>query len=258
MPVTIYEYLRKHLTRSKFVDATDHIDQLMVVKSPEEMALIKRTAALQDAAMEHVRKSIRPGRRDFEILAEAQYSCVMQGSERQLILVGSGPQGMATRWQFRHFQNRVMREGDQVCVLIEVNGPGGFYTELGRIFTLGKPSQALQDAYGVAVEAQEVTLNLLKPGATPKDIWNANNQFLQKMGYKPERRLYAHGQGYDLVERPGIRPEEPMTIRPGMNLTVHPFAINEVAWAVVTDNYLVTDNGPGPCLHRTPKQIFPV
>jgi Xaa-Pro aminopeptidase len=258
MPVTIYEYLRKHLTRSKFVDATDHIDQLMVVKSPEEMALIKRTAALQDAAMEHVRKSIRPGRRDFEILAEAQYSCVMQGSERQLILVGSGPQGMATRWQFRHFQNRVMREGDQVSVLIEVNGPGGFYTELGRIFTLGKPSQALQDAYGVAVEAQEVTLNLLKPGATPKDIWNANNQFLQKMGYKPERRLYAHGQGYDLVERPGIRPEEPMTIRPGMNLTVHPFAINEVAWAVVTDNYLVTDNGPGPCLHRTPKQIFPV
>ena len=258
LPVTFYEYLRKHLPRSKFVDATDHIDQIKVIKSPEEMELIKRTAALQDVAMEHVKKSIRPGRRDFEILAEAQHSCVNQGSERQLILVGSGPQGVSTRWQFRHFQNRVMREGDQVSVLIEVNGPGGFYTELGRIFTMGKPSQALQDAYGVAVEAQEVSLRLLKPGARPKDIWDANNEFLQKRGYTPERRLYAHGQGYELVERPGIRPEEPMAIKAGMNITVHPFAINEEAWAVVTDNYLVTEAGAGPCLHKTPKEIFQV
>lgn len=258
LPVTFYEYLRKHLNRSKFVDATDQIDQLKVIKSREEIELIKRTAALQDAAMEHVRKSIRPGRRDFEILAEAQYSCVMQGSERQLILVGSGPQGVATRWQFRHFQNRTIKEGDQVSVLIEVNGPGGFYTELGRIFSIGKPSQALQDAYATAVEAQEVTLRLLKPGASPKDLWDANNEFLQKRGYLPERRLYAHGQGYDLVERPGIKPEEPMKIEAGMNLTVHPFAVNKEAWAVVTDNYMVMEGGVGPCLHKTPKEILVV
>ncbi|MFH1124713.1 MAG: Xaa-Pro peptidase family protein [Pseudomonadota bacterium] len=258
LPVTFYEYLRKHLNRSKFVDATDQIDQLKVIKSQEEIELIKRTAALQDVAMEHVRKSIRPGRRDFEILAEAQYSCVMQGSERQLILVGSGPQGVATRWQFRHFQNRTIKEGDQVSVLIEVNGPGGFYTELGRIFSIGKPSQTLQDAYGTAVEAQEVSLRLLKPGASPKDIWDANNEFLQKKGYLPERRLYAHGQGYDLVERPGIKPEEPMKIEAGMNLTVHPFAVNKEAWAVVTDNYMVTEGGVGPCLHKTPKEILVV
>lgn len=258
LPVAFYEYLRKHLNRSKFVDVTEQIDRLKVIKSQEEIELIKRTAALQDVAMEHVRNAIRPGRRDFEILAEAQYSCVMQGSERQLILVGSGPQGVASRWQFRHFQNRTIKEGDQVSVLIEVNGPGGFYTELGRIFSIGKPSQSLQDAYGTAVEAQEVTLRLLKPGASTKDIWDANNEFLQKRGYLPERRLYAHGQGYDLVERPGIKPEEPMKIEAGMNLTVHPFAINKEAWAVVTDNYLVTESGVGPCLHKTPKEILVV
>ena len=156
IPITFYEYLRKHLVGSKFVDATDQIDQIKVIKSAEEIELIKRTAELQDIAMEHVRKSIRPGRRDFEILAEAQQSVVMQGSERQLILVGSGAPGTVNRWQYRHFQNRMMREGDQFSILIEVNGPGGLYTEIGRIFSLGKPSQELQDAFGVAVEAQEV------------------------------------------------------------------------------------------------------
>lgn len=255
-PVTFYEYLRRHLVGYKFVDATDQIDQIKVIKSPEEIELIKRTASLQDAAMEHVRKSIRPGRRGFEILAEAQYSCVMQGSERQLILVNSGPPGTPVPFQYRHFQNRVIREGDQVSVLIEVNGPGGFYTEIGRVFSLGTPSQALQDALGVAKEAQEVTLKMLRPGVSPKDLWDANNEFLQKKGYFPEQRLYAHGQGYDLVERPLLRYDEPMKIQPGMNITLHPAATNETVWVTVCDNYLVTENGVSGCLHQTPKEII--
>lgn len=258
IPITFYEYLRKHLPGWKFVDATDWIDQIKVIKSEEEIELIKRTAALQDAAMEHVRKSIRPGRRTFELLAEAQYSCVMQGSERQLILVNSAPPGMPVPFQFRHFQNRVIREGDQFSILIEVNGPGGFYTEIGRIFSIGKPSQELQDAFGVALEAQELTRKLLKPGANPKDIWDANNEFLQRKGYFPEQRLYAHGQGYDLVERPLIRYDEPMKIQPGMNITIHPAATHSAVWATVCDNYMVTETGVSPCLHQTPKEIIVV
>ena len=258
IPVTFYEYLNRHLPDSKFVDATDQIDQIKASKSTEEIELIKRTAELQDAVMEHVRKSLRPGRRDFEILGEAQYAAVLRGSERQLILLASAPPGTSARWQHRHFQNRVIREGDQFSILIEVNGPGGLYTEIGRIFSLGKPSQELQDAFGVVLEAQEVTLDLLKPGANPKDIWDANNEFLQKKGYLPERRLYAHGQGYDLVERPAIRFDEPMKIKEGMNLSVHPIAATETVWATVCDNYLVTETGVSSCLHNTPKEIIVV
>ena len=32
---------------------------------------------------------------------------------------------------------------------------------------------------------------------------------------------------------------------------VHPWAINESAWSVVTDNYLVTETGVSECLHKT-------
>ena len=258
IPITFYEYLRKHLVGSKFVDVTDQIDQIKVIKSAEEIELIKKTAALQDAAMEHVRKSIRPGRRGFEILAEAQYSCVMQGSERQLILVNSGPRKTPVPFQFRHFQNRMIQDGDQVSVLIEVNGPGGFYAELGRVFSIGTPSHELQDALGVAKEAQEITLKMLRPGADPKDIWDANNEFLQKKGYLPEQRLYAHGQGYDLVERPLIRYDEPMKIQEGMNVTIHPGATNTTAWITVCDNYIITEKGVSECLHKTPKEIINV
>ena len=145
-----------------------HIDRLKAIKSPEEITFIKETARLQDEAMEHVRKSIRPGRRDFEIFAEAQYAMAIRGSSRQLVLVGSNPKGVVIRWQVHHFQNRMIKEGDQINVLIETNGPGGFYTEIGRVFSLGKPAQALQDAMGACIEAQAFSLSLLKPGRTLK------------------------------------------------------------------------------------------
>ena len=258
IPMNFYEYLNKNLHGAKFVDATEPVDQIKVIKSPEEIELIKRTTALQDKAIEHVKNTIKPGMRDFEVYAEILYSTTLSGSERQLILVGSGPQGTCVPFAPLHFQNRMIKEGDQVSILIEVNGPGGFYTEIARIFTMGKPSQELQDAFGVALEAQQLSLDLLKPGAKPKEILQANNAFLEKKGYFPELRLFAHGQGYDLVERPLMLKDETMPIRASISMTVHPGAVNDTVWATVCDNYIVTENGPGPCLHKTPKEIIAV
>jgi len=255
-PMNFYQYLVDHLPGAKFVDLTEEIDQIKAIKSEEELGWIRKAAALQDAAIQHVRKTLKPGMRDFEVYAEAHYSTTRQGSERGLILVGSGPKGAPAPFQFRHFQNRTIREGDQVSLLIEVNGPGGFYTEISRIFSLGKPSQELVDAFGHAVEAQKHTLSLLMPAADPRQILQSNNAFLKKKGYKPELRLYAHGQGYDLVERPFFLEDETLRIQPGMNLTIHPTACNDRVWAGICDNYLMTKSGPGECLHQTPKEII--
>ena len=258
IPVSFFEDVSSQLPGCAFVDATDLIDGIKVIKSPEELELIKGTAQLQDETMAHLKTFIKPGMRDFEIYAKILYLTALKGIERQLILVGSGPPDTPVAFKPLHFQNRVIQEGDQISILIEVNGPGGFYAELGRIFSVGPPCQSLQDAFGVSLEAQEISLNMLQPGANPKDVWDANNAFLETKGYFPERRLYAHGQGYDLVERPLIRYDEPMQITAGMNLTVHPTAVNETAWAGATDNYFVSETGVGPCLHTTPKEIIVV
>ena len=258
IPVSFFELVSSQLPGCSFVDATDLIDGIKVIKSPEELALIKGTAQLQDETMSHLKTVIKPGMRDFEVYAEILKMTVLKGSERQLVLVGSGPPDTPVPFKPLHFQNRMIQEGDQISVLIEVNGPGGFYAELGRILSVGQPCQALQDAFGVSLEAQEISLNMLQPGADPKDVWDANNAFLESKGYFPERRLYAHGQGYDLVERPLIRYDEPMPIKAGMNLTVHPTAVSETAWAGATDNYFVGESGVGPCLHKTPKEIIVV
>ena len=252
-----YEHLIKNLPGTTFVDFTDAVDQIKAIKSDEEIGLIKKTVALQDEAMEYAKTVIRPGRKDFEIIADVVHKVTLLGSEEQLVIGGSGPLGKPVPMQKRHFQNRVIREGDQFTLMIEVNGPGGMYAEAGRVFFLGKVPAELKEAYELCKETQKVTLKLLRPGADPGDIWRANNAFLVRNGQLPETRLFAHGQGYDLVERPAIRDDEPMKLKARMNITVHPIIGSDRVWVWVCDNYLVTESGNEP-LHKTPQEIFPI
>jgi Xaa-Pro aminopeptidase len=257
MSAMFYEYLVKSLPDATFVDFTDAIDQIKAIKSDEEIELIRKTAALQDEAIEYAKTVIRPGRRDFEIIADIIHKVTLLGSEEQLVIGGSGPMGKPVPMQKRHFQNRVVREGDQFTLMIEVNGPGGMYGEIGRIFFLGKVPSELRDAYELCKETQKVTLKLLRPGADAGEIWRANNEFLSRKGQLPETRLYAHGQGYDLVERPAIREDEPMRLQARMNITVHPTIGSDKIWVWVCDNYLITETGIRP-LHKSPQEIFEV
>ena len=80
----------------------------------------------------------------------------------------------------------------------------------------------MKDEYAFALEARKFNLGLLKPGAPCKDIFAAYNEFMRSNGRPEEKRLHCHGQGYDLVERPLIRNDEPMNIEMDMNIVVHP------------------------------------
>jgi Xaa-Pro aminopeptidase len=255
--VPFYQYVTQHLPGATFIDVTDPIDHVKAIKSAEEIELIKGTAALQDAALDYVRQKIKPGLRDVDLHAEADYVSTKLGCTRLQVLISSyHPDEQPMGFMGRHSANRVLREGDHLVVLLEGNGPGGYYTEIARVFSLGEPTQEAKDMYAHVLEAQALTLKMLKPEATPKDIWDANNEFLQKIGSGPEGRLYAHGEGYELVERPAIRYDEPMKIQAGMNIAVHPVGKNSRVWTTLCDNYLVTENGVGPCLHKTPKEII--
>ena len=77
-------------------------------------------------------------------------------------------------------------------------------------------------------------------------------------GFEIEIRLYAHSQGYDMVERPMLRADEPMLLEENMHFAVHPGYNTATMWSTICDNYLVEANGVGDCLHKTEKKIFEI
>src|SRR5580698_33682 len=83
--------LRDVLAVSAIVDATDLVDRIKAIKSAEERDLIRRVAAMQDEVMARVLQFVRPGLKDFEIAAYAQYMAQQLGSEQGIYLCSSAP-----------------------------------------------------------------------------------------------------------------------------------------------------------------------
>jgi Xaa-Pro aminopeptidase len=252
---TFYEYLKKKLPNVKFVEVTDFIDGLKAVKSEEELRLIKKSAEIQDIAVETALKAVKPGRREIEVTADIQRTLVSMGSEEQSIHCCSAPPGTPATHMHYHLQNRIIGEGDQVFIMIESSGLGGYWTEIGLTICLGHVPKELEAAWEAAKEAQKRVLNHVKPGIAPKELLDINNDVLVSKGYPPEGRLCGHGQGYDIVERPALLRDETLKLKPGMNLAIHPTAKSDKAYGWVCDNYIVTEAGGSDRLHRTPLEI---
>jgi Xaa-Pro aminopeptidase len=256
MSFALVDHLRTgSFSNSRFVNAADLVDRIKVIKSAEECELVRRAAAMQDGAMRAAFAAVEPGMRDHDIAAIAQCFSQRHGSENGIYLCASMPADKPAQFAQRHYQNRLIESGDAVALLVEDSGPGGMYTELGRTCVVGKAPQELSDEFAFALEARRFNLGLLKPGMACKDIFAAYNDFMRRNGRPEEKRLHCHGQGYDLVERPLIRHDEPMKIEKDMNIVVHPTYIRGHVLSWVCDNYLIGPEGPGERLHHFPEVI---
>lgn len=257
MPYRLLESITRDYEGLTVFDVTDEIDRLIATKSDEELDLLRRCAALQDEIFLKVLAEIRPGLRDVDVTAMAWREGWVRGSSQGIYLGGSSPIGQPSLLLGRHFQDRTLHAGDHLSFLIEVNGPGGYFTEIGRTIVLGKATSRLKEHFAAALEAQDHSAGLLKPGTPCRDVAHAHDEFMLAKGLPAELRLYSHGQGYDMVERPLIRVDEPMAIEAGMCLAVHPnFALADL-FMIVCDNYIVAAQG-AERIHKTERKIFEV
>ncbi|MFC9841086.1 M24 family metallopeptidase [Rhodococcus sp. NPDC127530] len=247
--------IRRAYPRIRIVDASDHVDRIKAIKSSEEQALLRQTARTQDDAMLQVIDQIRPGMLEREVAIIAQQIVTSLGSSQGLFVAASGNSETPATGKQLSAQNRVIGEGDMVHILIESNGPSGLYTHMTRTVVLGTVPDELSEELEFALKAQAYTLDRLRPGAAPAEIWEDFNAFMRDNGRPEERRLYSHGQGFDIVERPLIRPEETLTIEAGMNIAVHPLYLYRgyVHW--VCSNFLITADGVEQ-LNQLPTAIY--
>jgi Xaa-Pro aminopeptidase len=262
-PATMYlsfgQQLAELLKGVTLVNATDPIDRVKIIKSPEEIEIVRRTCAMQDEVMKRVAEHIRPGMKDFEVYAYAQYQGQLLGSEQGIFLGSSATPPEPATYRGRSYMGREIKKGDAYMLLVENSGPGGFYCEIARPFFLGKAPQQLKDLAALIVEAQHNTAKLLKPGASFPAIWDAHNAFMKSHGKHEEERIHTHGQGYDLVERPLVRHDETkMNVEANTYFACHPEVATPEEFMTICDNYLVKADGTQERLHKTPQQYFEI
>lgn len=143
---------------------------------------------------------IRPGIHEYEIRSEIQRILVNQWRTTHHDGVVACRNENSHLYTF--FQNRRVENGDYVLVMVEANGPGGYYAKINRTWCLSKPSRELLYAWEFSRKTQHFAASLLKPGVSPQEVVSKVNKHLVNHGYPAEARLFGHGQGYGLVERP--------------------------------------------------------
>jgi Xaa-Pro aminopeptidase len=239
-------------------DLTDFVERARSVKSAEEIEEIRATAAMQDAIFTKLLATVKPGMRDMDVTAMLVGEGRKRGSSQHVLLAGSAPNNEVPAPRGFYAQGRVMCRGDYLTVLIESNGAGGLYTELGRTVVLGKPCAERLDALAIACAAQEDSVKRYRPGASCAELAAAHDEFRAGSGLPHERRLFAHGQGYALVERPLLRADESMTLAADMNIVTHPMFVRGSAFGFVCDNHILHAGRPAERIHRTEQRIFAV
>jgi Xaa-Pro aminopeptidase len=248
--------LRQQLADIEFVDADPIVDPIRAVKSAEEIAFIRQTAAIQDRVLEKIGEHVKPGMKDFEVLAYAQYVGQLLGSATGYYLGSSAAPGTPALIRSRDEQGRTIQKGDVMYWQAESSGPGGYFVHVGRPFVLGKAPSEVVDGFNAVLEAQRHTVELLKPGISGRDVLDKYNAYMRSRGLPEERRVHCHCQGYTTVERPIASESESMAFGPDMNIGIHPSIGTDRMFVTVCDNFLMKHDGTLERLHQIPQEII--
>jgi len=250
-----FETIKKMMPELEIVDASDMFDEIRAIKSADEQDYIAQTAKVQDKVMARVRSIAHAGVREYELRSMLQRLAVDLGSEEQIIILASAPQGEKLDLMPSFFQNRTLQAGDQLYVRMSVSGPGGFFCTIGRMFCVDQePTAQMEADWAKALEAQKYLVDKLVPGADPQVIFADYNKYLSERGYQTEEGVFCYGQGYDNVERPSVQPGETMKLACDMCMAAHTSLVNNLSSVYCADSFMIKGDG-AVRLHKTPQTI---
>ena len=252
----ICDHIRDNTT-AEIINFTRQIDKIKSPKSREELEQgVMVSGRMHDEVMDYIAQILKPGMKEYELQLKVIAKLLELGSEEQLVMIGSGPANVCAPIQYTYYQNRTIEKGDAVVIMVETSGCGGYFCEISRPYIVGgKPSEELVRLFDQSKEVQRRTAQRLKPGMMAGSITDAVNVVLEEMDLPRERRIFTHGQGYDLIESPGFAEIDDTVLQENMNIAVHPTYVTEKAFGFCCDNYLVTAAG-GVRVETFPQEII--
>lgn len=179
---------------------TPLIERMRLIKDSDEIAALRRAAAISGTGMVEGMRAIRPGMNDRELAGLMEYVWKREGSPRSSFppIVSSGPNAMTFFSLLRENYNAVdrqMQDGDLVFVDYGAAEFMTYTTDLCRTFPVsGRFTPEQRKYYDIVLEAQEAAIAAIRPGVMMVDVIKAAAQVFR-----------AHGlEQYEDVARMGV------------------------------------------------------
>lgn len=206
-----YQFLVSELPKVKFIDATPLLDTVRMIKSEEEIEMLKRSGAISLMKVETMINMAKPGVKECELFAEMVKTEIGSGGEAFIFnLLTSG--SVTDEKHIQHLLHgrgqslspttRPFQEGDLIITEFHTSY-GGYLTGCEKSVFIGKPPKELQRIHDVAVECLEMGLEKFRPGVTMGEVLEGFRGPARKanMDYV---ELGFHGHGMASPEFPSI------------------------------------------------------
>lgn len=249
--------LSELLRDARVTQARDVIEEMITIKSPEEVALIRESVVWGDLAHTLLQRYTRPGLNETDISDRASQDAT------QAMIEALGPSYRPLSWQWSGAHagyrgqigkdsaiphsmttNAVIRPGD-VLVSGASAGVGGYGSELERTMIVGPPDDRQRRSFDLMLGAQQVAFDAIRPGVPCADVDRAVLAYFEAHDLLPCWRHHTgHALGIGMHEAPFLDVGDETQIRPAMVFSVEPgIYIPEWAGFRHSDTVLVTDGG---------------
>ena len=244
-----YETIKKGLPNAKFKDAERLVNWVRVVKSNKEIKLMQSAARIVESGMKTAFKSINPGVRQCDAVADIQ-KALFNGTKEfggdYPSIATLLPTGKGTSASHLTHTDEKFVSGE--ATIIEIAGAyKRYHCPMARTVLLGEKDQKKIDTMKATNEALDAGISATKPGNTIDDVAQKFWGVLDKYKIKKDSRTgYSIGIGYppDWGEQTfNILKGDKTILQP--NVTFHMIAVMQFGdWGVeASEAVRVTENG---------------
>lgn len=205
----------------ELIPVTDLIEQQRLIKSEEEIELLRRSTALNEAVFTHIYERLKAGMTEIETAAAIESRMRQAGAEGPSFstIVASGENGALP-----HAVPTTKVIGTEQGVTIDMGLVlDGYCSDMTRNFVLGPPDTTYARVHRIVRQAQLAGIEALKPGRQMKEVDRAARKVIVDSGYgKHFGHALGHGVGLAVHEAPSLSFRSRRKLRPGMIVTIEP------------------------------------
>ncbi|WP_299362749.1 M24 family metallopeptidase [uncultured Paracoccus sp.] len=254
--------LESELPQATFVDATALVNWQRLVKSGEEIAFMRKAAAISEAIIRVGTELARPGLRKNELVAEISRAAIIGVGDDwgdYPAIVPLTPSGMDATAPHLTWNGDVMRAGE--ATFFELSGCyRRYHAPLCRTVFLGTPPDDMLRAAAALTEGLEAGLEAARPGNRACDVANALGTALARSGIERANRCgYPIGISYppDWGERTvSLRPTDDTVLEAGMTFHFMPGLWLDQWGLETTEPILIRDDGPAETFCGIERKLF--
>jgi len=248
--------LYKSVIPADLVPVSGLIEKIRLIKTEQEINIIKVACEIADHAFTHILDFIKPGKTELEVSNELEFFMRQQGATQSSFdtIVASGlrsalPHGVAT--------NKVIEKGDFVTLDFGALY-NGYISDITRTVAVGEPSEKLVDMYNTVLASQLLALEKVGPGLTGIQADAIARDYLTEKGYgEAFGHSLGHGIGLEVHEGPGLSKRSATVLEPGMAVTIEPGVyVPGVGGVRIEDDILITESGNELLTHSTKELII--